>query len=127
MANRQLQQFTFSTENYPVFVYAQVNFAGSGVPTLAQGSRFISGIVRNSAGDYTLTFRDVWPRLMGVDHVFFSGSSAPASPGMWIKADATATAATRTMEVVFNIAGTATDPASGEKVYLVFKFKNSSV
>jgi hypothetical protein len=129
MANRRYQQFSYSNAAMPVTIYAQVTFGASGAPTLNKGSQFISGIVRNSAGDYTLTFRDVYNQLLGVNCVFNSGSSLPAAPAMNIKANSTATAATRTMEIVFSDLETpaATDPASGEIVYLQFIFNNSSI
>ena len=129
MANRRLNQFHYNNVGMLSSVFAQVTFGASGAPTLNNGGAFISGIVRNSAGDYTLTFRDVWPQLLGVRWVFNSGSSLPAAPLMNIKDNSTATAGTQTMEIVFSDADTpaATDPASGEIVYLEFVFNNSSV
>lgn len=127
MANKTLSQFTYSSEKMPCNLYAQITFGASGAPTLNYGGSSISSVVRNSAGDYTITFRDVWYRLMGVDHVFNSGNSAPAAPEMWIKANSVATLGTQTLRIVFNAAGVATDPASGEIVYIKFAMKNSSV
>lgn len=124
MANRLLQQFTFSTEKMPVQLYMQVSFGSTGAPTLVQGSSFVSSIVRNSAGDYTITLRDAYNRLMGMDQRFLN-TAAPAAPGMWIKSQAVATS--KTIGIVFNAAGTPTDPASGENVYLIIFLKNSSV
>lgn len=129
MSNRRFQQFSWSNATQPVTVYAQVTFGATGAPTLNTGSADISGIVRNSAGDYTLTFRQTFKQLLGVNCVFNSGSSLPASPAMNIKANNTATLATRTMNIVFSDLETpaATDPASGEIVYLAFVFNNSSL
>lgn len=127
MANRKLYQFTYSTVPQPVHVYAKVTFGAAGAPTLTANPA-ISGIVRNSAGDYTLTFRDNWPDVLGVSVIFNSGSSLPASPIVSIKSNLTA-ATQKTMEIVFQDVDTtaATDPASGEIAYLDFVFKNSSV
>lgn len=54
-----------------------------------------------------------------------SGSSAPAAPAMWIKADAVASAGT--IRIVTNDAGTATDPASGEVLLLEIVLNDSSL
>lgn len=129
MANRRYQQFSWSNATMPVTIYAQVTFGAAGAPTLNKGTADISGIVRNSAGDYTLTFRQTYQQLLGLSCVFNSGSSLPTAPAMNIKANNTATAATRTMNIVFSDLETpaATDPASGEIVYLAFVFNNSSL
>lgn len=129
MANRRYQQFSWSNATMPVSIYAQVTFGASGAPTLNKGNMDISGIVRNSAGNYTLTFRQTFQQLMGANVVFNSGSSVPAAPSMYIAANSTATAATRTLNIVFEDLETpaATDPASGEIAYLQFIFNNSSV
>lgn len=125
MANRMFPtQFIQSTESNPVRVHAQVTFGASGAPTLNFGSKYISGIVRNSAGNYTLTFTDVYNRLLGIDHIFNSGSSAPAAPQLYVKTNSLTTASAKTINVIFANAGTATDPATSEIVYLTFNLKN---
>lgn len=127
MANRRSYQFTYSSEAMPMHVFAQVTFGASGAPTLNFGGSYISGIVRNSAGDYTLTLRDTWNRLLGVSAVFNSGSSLPTAPALNVKSNLVATS--KTLEIVFSDLETpaATDPASGEIVYLDIALKNSSV
>lgn len=129
MSNRRYQQFSWSNATMPVTVYAQVTFGASGAPTLNKGSADISGIVRNSAGNYTLTFRQTFQQLLGVNVVFNSGSSLPTAPSMYIAANTTATAATRALNIVFTDLETpaATDPASGEIAYLQIIFNNSSL
>lgn len=129
MSNRRYQQFSWSNCTQPVTIYSQVTFAAAGAPTLNTGNADISGIVRNSAGNYTLTFRQTFKQLLGANCVFNSGSSLPAAPSMYIAANATATAATRTLNIVFTDLETpaATDPADGEIVYLQFLFNNSSI
>lgn len=125
MANRRLSQFFQSYQRVPVQCAAQVTFGTTGAPTLATNSLF-SAVTRNGAGDYTFTMRDKFNALLCVKHVFNSGSSAPAAPGMYIKTNSVS-AASPLMRVIFNAAGTATDPASGEIVFLQFIFSNSSV
>lgn len=132
MANRRSYQFTFSSEPLPMHIFAQVTFGSSGAPTLNYGSSYISSITRNSAGDYTIVLRDLWNRLLGVSAVFNSGSSLPAAPLVNIKANNVATSSggsAKSLEIVFSDGDTpaATDPASGEIVYLDIALKNSSV
>lgn len=105
-------------------IFAQITFGSTGAPTLNFGGSYITSVTRNSAGDYTFVMRDNWNRLLGVESRFNSGSSAPAAPGMWIKTNSITSGSLR---IVFNSAGTATDPASGEIVYLDIVVKNSSV
>lgn len=129
MSNRYYRQFTCSNNPGVVILYASISFGSTGAPTVStsNGAQSITSVTRNSAGDYTIVFQDLWSSLLGVDHVFNSGSSAPASPGMYVKANNVAVAASKSIELVFNTSGTATDPASGEIVYLEFHLKNSSV
>lgn len=128
MANRRLYQFTYSSIANPVHVFAKITFGASGAPTLASNA-FISSVTRNSAGDYTIVFRDLWSSLLGVNVVFDSGSSLPAAPAMNVKSNLVATAASKSLEIVFSDLETpaATDPASGEIAYLDIVLKNSSV
>ena len=128
MANRRLEQFTYSSERMPTHIFAKVTFGSSGAPTLT-ANPFITSCTRNSAGDYTFVFTDVWNALLGVSVVFDSGSSLPAAPAMNIQSNLVATAASKSLEIVFSDLETpaATDPASGEIAYLDFVMKNSSV
>lgn len=130
--NRYLTQFPLTFEKKVVNVFAKVTFGASGAPTLDKAnSKGIVSVTRNSAGDYTFVFGtqagmlDTYVKLLGVTHVF-KNTSAPASPAMFIKNDSTGTAGTCSMEVVFNSAGTATDPASGEVLLMQFTFGDST-
>jgi hypothetical protein len=142
MANRWLNQFTKAFQKEVVHVFARVTFGASGAPTLVQGnpplSSGILSVTRNSTGVYTFVFGtqinavnniDVYPYLLRISHVWDeSGNSgtAPLAPALFIKANSVATAGTGSVQVVFNSAGTATDPASGEAVYLDFVMRNSN-
>lgn len=128
MANRRLYQFTYSSQANPTQVWLKITFGSSGAPTLA-ANPYVASVTRNSAGDYTIVFSDVWNALLGASVVFNSGSSLPAAPVMSIKSNAVATAASKSIEVVFECLDTpaATDPASGEIAYICFVLKNSSV
>jgi hypothetical protein len=106
-------------------LYFKITFGASGAPTLgANQNSYISSVTRNSAGDYTIALADAWNNLLRVAHTFNSGSSAPAAPALWVKTDAVTT---KSLRIVFNSAGTATDPASGEVVLMEIVLKNSSI
>jgi len=136
MANRWFNQFQKTLEKEVVSIFARVTFGASGAPTLVTSvSKGVVSVTRNSAGKYTFVFGtqtgllDVYPNLLMVKHVFDesgNGGTAPASPGMYILANNVAVSGTSSLQIEFNSAGTATDPASGEAVFLQFMFKNST-
>lgn len=103
-----------------------VSFGSSGAPTIVSGTGMgIKSVARSSAGRYVITLQDAYKGLIRMSHSFVS-ASAPASPSMYIAAEAVSSASAPTITVVFNTAGTATDPASGEKVLLEIELNNSS-
>jgi hypothetical protein len=135
MANRRYRsQFRFSMHKDPVDIFAHVTFGAAGAPTLdSANSPGIVSVTRNSAGNYTFVFGtnsqlalDTYNYLLMVKHVF-SQASAPASPAMFVSANAINTVGTASITLQFNSAGTATDPASGESVLLDFILRNSSI
>lgn len=139
MANRMQTPVSIATfEKLTKAVFAQVTFGSSGAPTLnAANSKGVLSVTRSSAGKYVFTFgtsannsnnKDVYYKFLNLTHVFNTSgpAAAPASPGMYISADGSSTFGNSTMTVVFNAAGTATDPASGEVVYLYWTFGDSS-
>lgn len=136
MANRNFTQFSFTMERQVVSLYAHVTFGASGAPTLdTANSKGVVSVARNSAGKFTFVFGtqtgmlDVYNKLLCVKHVFdASGNSgtAPAAPGMFMLANNVATFGTCSIQLEFNAAGTSTDPASGEGVYIEFVMKNST-
>jgi hypothetical protein len=136
VANRYFTQFQWTLEKNPVKLFALVTFGASGAPTLnAAKSKGIKSITRTSAGLYVVTFGtvgqpavtvDTYNDIFGVHHRFLLASGHPAAPNMFIVSQAVATAGTMTIQFD-NAAGTAaTDPASGEAVYLTFDLKNST-
>lgn len=134
MANRYFRQFVNTTEPVIVQLYARITFGATGAPTLvAASSKGIRSVTRNSAGVYTIVMGnaatiDTYKQLMFIKHVFDESSNsgtAPTAPGMYILANNVAAAA-GSIQIEFNSAGTATDPASTEAVYLEITLKNST-
>lgn len=133
MANRYFRQFLNTVEPQVVKLFARVTFGSTGAPTLvAASSKGIKSISRVSAGKYNITLgsstlAETYNALLNVKHLFDAignSGTAPAAPGMYLTANAVTTAGT--LQIVFNSAGTATDPASGEAVYMEITLKNSS-
>lgn len=127
MANRYMNQFVYTFEQKPCVMFAKVTIGATGAPTLVTASsKGIKSITRNSTGDYTLLLSDTYNSLLHFKHIINSGSSAPTAPGMYIKSDAVSSATVPGVEFVMNAAGTPTDPASGEILYLEIVLRNSS-
>lgn len=136
MANRWLNQFKKTFEKEVVCVFARVTFGASGAPTLdTANSKGVVSVTRNSAGKYTIVFGtqagnlDLYNRLLMVRHFFDetgNAGTAPAAPALYLTGNSISTLGTASIQVQFNAAGTATDPASTEVVLMEFEFKNSN-
>lgn len=136
MSNRYFNQFRYSLEKKVVDIFAHVTFGAAGAPTLdTANSKGVVSVTRNAAGKYTFVFGtqagmlDVYNKLLMAKHIFDASGNAgtaPASPSMYLLANNVAVAGTCSLQVEFNSAGTATDPASGEGVYIQFTFKDST-
>jgi hypothetical protein len=136
MANRRFVQFQKTLVREAVSLYAYVTFGSTGAPTLVKSkSQGVVSVTRNSAGVYTFVFGsntsslDTYQFLLHIKHLFdatANSGTAPAAPGMYLTGNSIATNGTASVQVTFNSAGTATDPASTEAVYMQFVFKNTS-
>lgn len=137
MANRYLTQYQLTLEKKVTTVFAHVTFGASGAPTLdAPNSKGVVSVTRSSAGKYVIVFGtkagmlDTYVKLLGVDPTFDTSGAAgaaPAAPTLAVVANSVSVAGTCSLTVqFFNSAGTATDPASGEGVYIAFTFKDST-
>jgi hypothetical protein len=153
MSSHQFIPESYSLEAKLVRLVAVVNFGASGAPSLQfwnvpvvgsagsytaagttagpfspSGTKGISKVTRNGAGDFTITLQGTYQRLLGVN-VAFVNSAAPAAPSFWVKSSGTnvGTSGGGTVEVIFNAAGTATDPASGEQALIEIVLSDSTV
>ena len=126
MADRLLNQFGVTFEKAVVTIYGDVTIGATGAPTLTVAkSKGIKSIVRNSAGDYTVQFQDKYAKFFG----FWVGAikaTAPAAPTVGIKAINMQAAGGATVEFVLFAGAVATDPASGEELFLEANFGNSA-
>lgn len=129
MANRNYRsQFSYGYAGQPVTLRAKVSIGAAGAPTIQSSTGMaITSITRNSAGDYSILLSEPYASLMRVQAIFQSGASAPAAPGINIRTDAVSTAAAPIVRITCrNLSGTATDPASGEVMYIAIELNNSS-
>lgn len=135
MANRQFTQFQWSLEKNPAALWAKIAIGATGAPTLdAVNSKGIRSITRTSAGLYVVTLglngananTDIYNRIFFVKHKFLLASGTPAAPLMFVKAQAVATAGTVTIQFTAVNGTSATDPASGEELWLEFALKTSN-
>jgi hypothetical protein len=134
MANRYMTQFPLTLEKQVKSIFAKVSFGASGAPTLsAPNSKGVVSVTRNSAGLFTFVFGtsaqalDLYYKLLMVKHVFFPVAPAnPASPQMHINTLNMNVVGSASIQVEFTSGGTATDPASGETVFMEFIFGDSN-
>lgn len=135
MANRMFTAVLQSMEKLPVSLYAKCTFGATGAITLsAPNSKGILSVTKNGTGLYTFVFGtsasslDSYYKLLAVDHVFDTSgtSAAPAAPGAYITSNLVATSGSCSITLQFDAAGTPTNPASGEIVYINFVLSNSS-
>ncbi len=102
-------------------LYAKVTIGASGAPTLVSPVG-IASIVRNSAGNYTLTLQDKYISLKFF-RVSFKASSAQDMNAQIIAEDV---ASAKTVNFVCLTGASATDPASGQTMLIKLELKNTS-
>ena len=126
MASR-LFQFRYSYERDVCEIMAKITIGASGAPTLTQAKGIVS-MVRNSAGNYTLTLKDNYYLFLSAEANFISGSSAPAAPFLNVVSEQVSNATSPQVVLQFRnlAAAAATDPASGEVVLLRLVLRSAS-
>lgn len=142
MANRYYNNVAFTLAPAVVKIFARVTFGATGAPTLVNtaasgwASKGVVSVTRNSQGVFTFVFGtqagmlDVYPYLLGV-HVLsdtIGAAGVPAAPLYYLSGNSVATAGTCSLQLTFtdDASATATDPGSGEAIYVEFTFKNSN-
>ena len=111
----------------PVRLTLNVSFGSAGAPTLnSSNSKGIASISRTSAGLYVITLQDVYNKLLSA-HMEQLSTGAQAAPIRNIVSQSVSSAKTITIQyrAVDNV--TATDPASGEQLFMEINLGNSSV
>lgn len=129
MANRRMYQFSGNNVPGVSHLFAKVTIGATGAPTLISSgvsgnNSYITGIARNSAGDYTITLADAWNALLGLKITTQNATGISASPNVGIKTNAVTT---KSLAFVCSTGGVATDPASGDSLFIEIVLKNSSI
>lgn len=120
MASRYFKNVQ-AAETGRVYTHLKVNIGATGAPTIADGP-FIESIVRNGAGDYTITLQDSYNEL------FHFGCTQLLATNQDITFQLrTADVSTKAIRFICKVATTATDPGSGSVLYIDLGLKNSSV
>jgi hypothetical protein len=121
MANRSFNRKQ-SLEKEVKELYCSMTIGASGAPTLVD--RYgIASIVRNSAGDYTLTLQDNYVSLKFVEAIFLDDNAQDIR--VQLKSETVST--TKQINFFTLTGAVATDPQSGQKLYLKIEVKNTSV
>lgn len=129
MANqRQTFQFSGRMQRSTIDLFAKITIGASGAPTLvANASKGISSVVRDSAGQYTITLQDTYAALLKYDVSMFSGTSAQAAPMQTLESDSISSDGKLVIQCRAIDNSTATDPASGEIMYLSLTLANTNL
>jgi hypothetical protein len=127
MANRFFNQFRGALEKGTVDLFAKITVSGGGAPTLVTAnSKGFTSITRNSPGNYTLQLQDKYQRLLGFKVGFQSESGIAAAPNVGLSGAPGVAGATPVVQFVCSLGGVATDPASGETMYVAVTLSNST-
>ena len=123
--NRLFNQFFLSLERGKAIIFGKVAIGATGAPTLnAVKSKGIASVVRNSAGNYTITLNDIYVDMYSL-HVNFLNAAGAGVAYVYIVSQAVSTAKT----VVFqckDLSGAAVDPSSGTEMQIELKLKTST-
>lgn len=106
-------------------LFVKAAIGATGAPTLnTAASKGISTIVRDAAGDYTITLSESYNSLLMVDIMFLEADDTDLT-AQTISEDVDGT--TPTVKIGFHAAATPTDPPDGSTIYVRITCKNSSV
>lgn len=135
MANIYGRQFGLTKEAIVVDLFARVTFGASGAPTLVTAqSKGFKSVTRNNQGIFTFVLGnsnqiDKYVKLLAIQVLndTIGAPGVPAAPLYYLSANAVAGAAGSFQLTFTDDAGaTATDPASGEAIYLHISLSNST-
>jgi hypothetical protein len=127
--NRNYVNTHNSLERRIVALYVKAAIGSTGAVTLdAVNSKGITSMVRNSAGNYTVTLADKYVQfLVGhITKVVPSGTDSTVGGAKWVSVAVGATIPTAVIQFQ-DATGTAADPISGTVVYMKLELKATSV
>lgn len=125
MNSFQRSQFNYNMQGKLVSLYGKVTFGAAGAPTLSE-AQGIASIVRNSAGNYSITLQDKFKKLLQVNMMQLN-ATAQAAPIRQVISELVSTTKVIVIQYYAANGTTATDPASGELLELSIMLNESSV
>lgn len=123
--NNRMFQFRYSLERDLVEVFMKVSIGALGAPTI-QRALGIKSMVRNSAGNYTITLTSSANLFMDMSSKSIVASGIPAAPVSAVVSEQVSNSASPQVIVQFSSGGVATDPASGEVLLIRLTVRNAS-
>jgi hypothetical protein len=127
MANRYMNQFQYSLVPSKCVLFGQVAIGGTGAPTIsAANSKGIASIVRNSAGNYTVTLSDSWVKLLNIQAQFIDSGTQTVATTYVVSQTINSSAGKVIVIQCVDFAGAAVDPRSGATMLLEINLSNST-
>jgi len=120
MANRNLRPLAGALEPKVVVLSKVVTFGSASISS--QTGKGLS-VARSSAGVYTITLEDKYNSLIGGQCMFEASSAVDLVPQL----NSVDVSGAGTIGLKLLAAATATEPASGTKLYITLLLKNSSL
>lgn len=124
MASRRMFQFQYSLERELSHIHMKVAIGASGAPTLSRALG-VASMVRNSAGNYTITLQDKWNLLMNVEVMQVQASGAMAAPLVNVVSESVASNKTIVIQCR-DAAGAAADPDNGNTLLIHIILRNTT-
>lgn len=121
MANRNFNRRQ-ALEKEVKDIYAKASVAAAGAPTLTS-TIGVASLVRNGAGDYTLTLQDKYNSLKWADVKVIDDTAQDLT----IQIHSEDVADAKTVRFLCLEAGVETDPADGAQLLIKLELKNTSV
>lgn len=122
MANRNFNRKQ-SLEKEVKEIYAKITIGASGAPTLVTASSLgVTSVSRTSAGLYVITLDDKYVAFKHADFQIATPTAEDIVPNLVSETVST----NKTVTFRTTAAGVATDPASGDTVYVALQLKNTT-
>jgi hypothetical protein len=121
MANRNFNRRQ-SLEKEVKDIYAKASIGVAGAPTLTSKIG-VTSLVRNGAGDYTITFDDKYSSLKFFEVIHLASSAQDLS----VQIHSELVASSKTVRFLCLTGATPTDPANGSSLLIKAELKNTSV
>lgn len=126
MANRTFNQFQGTLEKGVVTLFAEIEFAAGGIPTLLRG-KGIADVVRVGTGDFQINLQDTYQRVLGISATWKQPGGIPFAPSVVLAIDGSAGPASGQVEIyTYDFSSTIADPNGTDVLLLTITLSNST-